>query len=101
MNGFHGRTGAIVTVNLQLLGACLFGFVAWAIWPDTPEWWGLGLLSILCGIAAFAGLANAVRAAIGLYCKEKVLADYMALGDAPKSARLASLDDLKKAGMVE
>lgn len=101
MNGFHGRSGAIVTVNLQLLAACLFGAIAWLIWPDTPEWWGLGLLSILFGLAALSGLGNAVRAAIGLYQKERVIADYMALGGDPKSARLASLDDLRKAGMVE
>ncbi|MEX0957584.1 MAG: hypothetical protein WDZ83_20510 [Rhizobiaceae bacterium] len=101
MNGFHGSGGTIVTVNTQLLAACLSAIIAWSIWPDTPEWWGLGLLSILLWLAAASGLGNAVRAALAHYQKEKTIAEYMALGGAPKSARLATLDDLRKAGMVE
>jgi hypothetical protein len=101
MNGIQGRTSTIITVNMQLLAACLSGIIAWAIWPESPEWWGLGLLSILLWLAALSGLGNAVRAAVGLYQREKTIAEYMALGGAPKSARLASLDDLRKAGMVE
>lgn len=101
MNGSHARLGTIVTVNLKTLAACLCGFMGWAIWPDTPEWWGLRWLSVILWLAALSGVVTAVGAALRLHRKERVLAEYMAQGGAPKSARLASLDDLKKAGMVQ
>jgi hypothetical protein len=97
----RGKFAAIFHVNLQLLGATACGFTAWAIWPSTPEWWGLGLLSIILSFAALAGIANAAKAMAGLYHRERVIADYMAQGGAPKSARLVTTEQLRQAGMVD
>lgn len=93
--------GAVAAINVQLLFASGFGFIAWACWPSSAEWWGIGVGCVIFALAALAGVANALRGMIELYRKNRVLAEYMALGDAPKAARLASDADLRKAGMVE
>lgn len=97
----RGRFETIIHVNLQLLGATVCGFSARVIWPSTPEWWGLGLLSIILGLAALTGIANAAKAMIGLYNRDRIIAAYMAQGGAPKSARLVTTEQLRQAGMVE
>jgi hypothetical protein len=97
----RGGFGTVVTVNIQLLVASACGLGSWAIWPTKPEWWGLGVISIMLGMAAVGGLANAVKAIVESYRRERVIADYMAQGAAPKSARLATTEQLRKAGMVE
>jgi hypothetical protein len=71
------------------------------VWPGTPEWWGLGVVSLMLALAALGCLAKAIRAMVDLHAKERVLAEFMAQGGAPKSARLASEDQLRKAGMIE
>lgn len=101
MNAFRTGAGAIVRINVHLLTAFGCGFVAWATWPTAPEWWGLGIISIIFGIGAFGEFIRALRLIGSLYNKERVVADYMAQGGKPKSSRLASLDDLKRAGMLD
>jgi hypothetical protein len=81
--------------------ASVCGFSAWALWPQTPEWWGLGVLSIMLSMATAGGLVSALKAMAGLYHRERVIADYMAQGGAPKSAQLATSEQLRRAGMVE
>ena len=101
-DGERGRNvGAIIQINLQLLYATVFAGIAWISWPSVPEWWGLGLLSIMCGMGAAGGLVNALSGMVGLYRREQALADYMAQGGAPKSARMASQEELRRAGMIE
>lgn len=101
MSPFRRNAGAIVGINVQLLFAAASAVFAWAIWPATVEWWGLGMVSVLFGMGALAGMSNAIGAMRAIYTKERALADYMAQGRAPKSARLASNADLKRAGMLE
>lgn len=101
MTAFRRRLGTIVTVNVQLLLASASGFSAWAMWPDDPKWWGFGVVSVICGMGAVAGLANALSAMTALYNKERALADYLAQGGSPKSAELASQKRLRDAGMLE
>ena len=101
MSGSHARWRTAINVNAQLMMACLFGAIAWFMWPGTPEWWGLGFLCILMGMGAIAATINALQAALGLYRKEKALAEFQAQGAAPKTARLATVDDLEKAGMLK
>lgn len=91
----------VIGINLNLVVASLCGIGAWAIWPTTPEWWGLGVMSIMLGMACAGGVVNALKAMSALYHRERVIADYMAQGGAPKSARLATTEQLRQAGMVE
>lgn len=97
----RGNIGAIVGVNMRLLMAVLSAIIAKAVWPTTPEWWGMAVVSVMFGAAAMAGVAGALGGMIGLYRRERELANYMAQGGAPKSAKLADADRLRKAGMVE
>ncbi|MGE0279583.1 MAG: hypothetical protein AB7P20_03070 [Rhizobiaceae bacterium] len=95
------NTGAVIGINVQFLLAGICGLAAWKLWPTSPEWWGLGVMSVMLGMAAFGGVANAVRAMTTLYRKDRALAEYLALGGAPKAARLATLDQLRQAGMID
>ncbi|MCR5858266.1 hypothetical protein [Mesorhizobium sp. J428] len=93
--------GVIVAINIQLLFAAACGFGAWAVWPSSPYWWGLGVLGIMLALACLGGISNALRLARELYAKERALADYLAQGGAPKQASLATDAQLRNAGMIE
>jgi len=97
----HRNTGAIVGINMRLLTAALSAIMAKAVWPTTPEWWGLAVLSVMFALAAFGSVAAGIGGMVALYRRDRELTDYMAQGGAPKSARLADIDRLRKAGMVE
>ncbi|MVA98002.1 hypothetical protein GN330_12180 [Nitratireductor sp. CAU 1489] len=101
MNRLPRSIGAVIGINLQLLWAAAFGFIAWVSWPGSAEWWGFGVLSVMMGLGSLGALVNALNAITGLYARDKALAELMAQGGPPKSARLAGHDDLKRAGMVE
>lgn len=101
MTPFQRNGGAVAGINLNFLMSCAFGIGAWAVWPASAEWWGLGVLSIMLGLSAFGSFANATRAMASLYAKERVLAEFLAQGEAPKSAELASEAKLRAAGMIE
>jgi hypothetical protein len=92
--------GSAVSINLKFLMACLFGWAAWYIWPTTPEWYGLGIASILLGLGAVAHVINALQLMGRVYKREKELCAYMALGGEPKSSEMASDAKLKDAGML-
>lgn len=101
MKSFRTRFSSTVEINFNLLMGLGCGLVAWAIWPQTAEWWGLGVISGILWLGAFGSVARACRVIGKNYAREQAIADFMAQGPAPKSARMASLDDLKRAGMVE
>lgn len=90
-----------VAVNGGFLGAIVFGWGASALWPSSPEWWGLGVVSVMLGMGAVACLGSAIGTMVGRYRREHELHRYLSQGGAPKSARLASNDDLRRAGMIE
>ena len=90
-----------IAVNGGMLGAVLCGSAAYALWPTAPEWWGLGVASVILAMAAAGCLFNAIGAMVGRYRRERELRRYLMLGSGPKSARLATMEDLRRAGMVE
>lgn len=91
--------GATITINVKLLCAFGLGWVSWAIWPTAPEWWGLGLLSILAGLAALQAAIDAIRTMLQVQKREKTLLEYLAQGSVPKSSEMASGRRLDDAGM--
>ena len=101
MNAPKTPIGAILKVNGHFLQASLFGAVAWLIWPTNPQWWGFGLLSILLGATAFAGLIAAIRAMAKLYVRERELARFAATARAADPSDLADQNALKNAGMFD
>lgn len=91
--------GAAVSINAKFLMACFFGWVAWSLWPTSPEWWGLSVASFLLALGALAHVINALQLMARVYKREKELRAYMALGNDPKSSEVASDADLEEAGM--
>lgn len=101
MNRAPSSFGTILKINLSFLGACVLSFVAWAIWPSSPEWWGFGLLSIILGGAAVGNIFSALRAMVKLYEREKELARFAATSRAPTPSDLADHEALRNAGMID
>ncbi len=98
---FPDRRRAILTINRHCLGAGLFAAIAWTIWPSSPEWWGLGVVSIILAMQVPASLIAAIRAFLALRQRERAIAAYAAQGAPIKSAAMASTQSLIDAGMID
>lgn len=98
---FRSSARSVVSINIHLLMSAGCAAIAWAIWPQAPEWWGLGVISIILAGGAFVGLIKALREMTALHRKTRALDDYTARGGAPKPARMANLSDLERAGMLD
>lgn len=90
---------AIIKVNGHLFLGAVQGAAAFWLWPSSLEWLGLGVLSILFGLSAFASVIAALRAMLKVYAREKEIARLAAASRAPEPSDLAGADALKKAGM--
>ena len=93
--------GAILRINGWLLYATLVGAFAWWLWPTRAEDWGYGMTSIILGLAAISGVIEAIKTAVKLTARDKAIARYMAQGNKPKTAEMASADALRNAGMTD
>lgn len=98
---FRNTGTTALTVNLNALGCIWCGGIGWLLWPSRPEWWGLGFLSILMWIGAACCLINAAKAFAAMRQREKTIAEFEAIGASLKSAEMASLESLRKAGMID
>lgn len=97
----HRRSGMALRINASLFQTALFGGIAWFAWPTSLEWWQFGVLSMIFGCAAFGAAIASLRLIWQAYRREKMIAEFEAIGPAPKSSRLADHDALRKAGMIE
>jgi len=88
-------------INAHLLMSFACGFIAWAIWPQSAEWWGLGLIAIILCVGAIGEFIRAVKLMIARHGRDVALVDYEAQGGRPKSSRMVSTDDLRRAGMLD
>lgn len=93
--------GSVFKVNALLLYATGLGAIAYWIWPTSARDWGWGFISFLLAMAALATLIDGIKAAAKLIQQERAIARYLAQGGRPKTAEMASLDALKRAGMIE
>lgn len=96
----EGRAQAILGINIKLGGAVLCVIGSYALWPDQIEWWGLGVHSILLGMAAVLSILGAIRDMKKLRRVEQALGAYQALGT-PKGASMADADAMRAAGMQD
>ena len=101
MKPFRTPLRSVVEINFNLLLAAGCGYVAWVIWPQEPEWWGLGVIGTILALAAVGGVMKALRLMMAVHAKDRAIADYLAQGGSPRSSRLATKDDLKDAGMLD
>lgn len=100
-NPYQSSFGSIVQINFKLLLAFSFTFIGWLIWPDTALGYGWGLLSICLCLSALGLFIEAIKAIIKLFVRDRALKKYMAQGNKPKSAELASVDALKNSEMID
>ena len=97
---FRRKIGAIVKINVKFLGAFLFGFMAWVMWPeDGYTWWQFRLLSILTGFGAFLTLIGVFKAALTFQGREGVLTELDRIGGKPNGSALADEEAQRQAGM--
>ncbi|MEM9733637.1 MAG: hypothetical protein AAF903_09170 [Pseudomonadota bacterium] len=101
MNGLQPSFGVKLRINLHLFMAALSGLIAWAIWPDSLEWWGLGLIAIILWANSFGLLIKAVSDIIALYSRDETLAALAAQAKESKADNLADTDLLKAKGMID
>jgi len=98
-----GKTsfGSVLSVNGKLLAAFIAGALAWVCWPNSSEWWQLGLFSVVLWFGAAGKLIEAIRAMIKIYVRDKQIAAFMAQGRTASNSELATQDALRKAGMTD
>lgn len=101
MNPRKSSRSTVFKINMYLLGAFSYAVGAWLIWPDSLKWWGFGLMSIMLGITAPAMLIKAIMMMSKLYDRDKEFADFEEANRAAEPSELASVDDLKRAGMIK
>ena len=99
MSPIPSAFGATVSINLKFLMACGFGYAGWYIWPTSPLWWGLGVASVLLWLGALGLVLNAIQIMVRVYAREKEVRSYLRIGAPPKDSKMASPDELEKAGM--
>lgn len=100
-NSYQSSFGTIVRINGKLLAAFSFTFIGWMIYPSKAIDWGWGFLAICLFLSAFGLFVEALRAMTQLFVRDRALKKYMAQGDRPKSAELASDDALKNSEMID
>ncbi len=93
--------GIVFKINLYLLGASSYAVGAWLIWPDSLKWWGFGLLSIVLGLSAPVLLTKAIVMMARLHARDKEFAEFEEANPTAEPSELASIDDLKRAGMIK
>ena len=101
MNPRKSSRGTVFKINMYLLGAFSYAVGAWLIWPDSLKWWGFGLMSIMLGITAPALLIKAIMKMFKLHAHDKEFSEFEEANRAAEPSELASVDDLKKAGMIK
>lgn len=100
-NPYQSSFGSIVQINFRLLFAFTFVVAAWFMWPETALGYGWGFLSICLCVSAFGLFIETVKAIVKLFVRDRALKKYMAQGNKPKSAELASDDALKNSEMID
>lgn len=101
LDTFPDRRSAMFKINKHCLGAGISGVIAWTLWPSSPEWWGLGVISVILGMQVPIGLISAVKVYAAFRQRERAIAAYSAQGAPTKSSAMASRKTLIDAGMID
>lgn len=89
----------IVAINSQLGYAAILAIVASWIWPTDPRWFGFGFMSIMMGAAAVALVLRSFGQMVKIHRRNREWKSYQKRGYAPKNARLASDEDMRRGNM--
>lgn len=101
MTPYQSSIGTILGVNGRLLYAALLAAVAWYIWPETMRGYGWAYISIILWLASIALVIAACKAALKIYARDRAVSKYLAQGNKPKTAEMASSQALRNAGMTD
>lgn len=99
MSNFKTPASSILAINGRFFLAAMQVIAAFSMWPSNPEWWGLGVISVLLGLSAMANVIAAFRAMLKVYAREKEIARLAQTSRAPEPSDLVGADALKNAGM--
>lgn len=92
---------AVWRINGRFLGATVAGSFAWIAWTlASPEWWGLGLIAVLCALGAVFSALGGLAEIIRLFWQRREVARYERLGNGPRSDPMATPRDLKARGLT-
>lgn len=92
---------AVLSVNGKFLTAALMGCLAWAVWPTSPQWWPIAILSVALGIVALRSLIEASTLIARIYRRERRIAAMLAQGRTQRPADLATARTLRQARMTD
>ena len=56
MKAFQSSGAVIAGINLKLLGATCAGALAYALWPDAPQNFAFGIISVFLAALALSAL---------------------------------------------
>lgn len=91
----------IMKINLELLYAVVLAVLAWLCWPETAEYWGFGLVSILFGAAAAALVIRNIWEIWLQIMRDIAVGRFNRQGREPQSDGPGGDDALRDAGMIE
>lgn len=92
---------AIWAINMRFLQSAIGAAIAWFCWPETPEAWGFGILSILMGLGAFGHFIGTIAIIRDHLRRDRTIADYARQGERPKGDHLATTNAQRSSGMVD
>ncbi|MGJ8572284.1 MAG: hypothetical protein ACSHXI_16460 [Hoeflea sp.] len=101
MTHYQSSLGTIIGINARLLYAALMSAVAWYIWPESMRGYGWGFISICLWGSSIALFIEACKSAVKLFARDRAVSKYLAQGNKPKTAEMASSQALKNAGMTD
>ncbi len=95
----YDHTGEIIKINAFLCYALALVCTALWIWPSDPRWYAFYGLSVILCLAASGLVFDALRTMRKLKKEREAWARILALGNAPKNAKLMSKHDLQQEDM--
>ncbi len=90
---------SVAAINGRFLMAALMMILAYKLWPDRPEWWGFGLISICIWAGAISHAVGGFRDMFRLIERGRTIADQTQDAAEAKQARKVTTDVLRNAGM--
>jgi hypothetical protein len=91
----------IVNINARFIGASLVLFYGWICRELTsPEWWGFGLIAILCFIGGGAHLIATIFKVGGVIKRGRAVERFKRQGGKARADHMAGERDLKDRGML-
>lgn len=90
---------SVAAINCRFLMAALMMILAYKLWPDRPEWWGFGLISICIWAGAISHGIGGLRDMFRLIDRGRTIEGQTRDAAETKLARKVTRSVLDDAGM--